>query len=381
MKKVSLVLFVSLILLVLIASCAQSTPTPSPKPTSPVSTSTPTFAPTPTTSPTSTAKPTATPTAAPGAVKWICQNTYAGTDWGKGGGMAYYFADYMKKVSDGRFIIDVMNPEAVVPTAQVFNALKTGTIQMSYQYYAAYHVGVMPEADVQIGLPFSWTSAGEAIECYLRYGLLDKLQPLYAKNNTYMLPVYNNSQYLLLTTFPIDTPDGLKGKKMRATALFADWVKAFGGVPTVIPPAEYYTGLKLGTIDGIMTSPDPLQTTKLQEVVKYVMVSPNLCAVQGCAVFNLDALNALPADLKTLLLESLPPVSSLFAQGIGETHKIAPIIAQRDYGVKLVTWTGTDLERARAAGFALWDTVAAKSPQCAELVNIIRKQMKDLGRM
>ncbi len=341
----------------LVAGCAQSTPAPTAAP-----------------------KPTTT-APAPAVTRWVLQNVYVGTKWGESGGWAYYFADKMKTLSGGRLLIDIKPPEAVVPTTEVFSAVGKGTIDMSGLYYAGYHTGLMPEADVQVGPPFSWSTSMEGVQCYEDYGFKDKFLQIYAEHNIYHCYTFVDNLYILHTAFPVSSPDDMKGKKIRAPGIYGKWVESFGGSPVNIPHAEVYMGVKLGTIDGSIMSPDTLLAAKLEEVFKYAVVVPNLTTLAASFIYNMDSLKKLPADLQDLVKETTTPLAHQFAKSVGMYNIYAIKHAAKTYGMQEVTWTGAAVDKAVANGIATWDTIAAKSPRCKELVDTLKKQMKDLGKM
>ena len=52
-----------------------------------------------------------------------------------------------------------------------------------------------------------------------------------------------------------------------------------------------------------------------------------------------------------------------------------------DYGKFQQTITEEDKAKIRQIGIDLWDEVAAKSPRCQELVDIVKAQARDLGKI
>ncbi|MDA3928550.1 MAG: TRAP transporter substrate-binding protein [Prolixibacteraceae bacterium] len=74
---------------------------------------------------------------------------------------------------------------------------------------------------------------------------------------------------------PIETPDDLKGMKMRVmksqTAM--ELVKAMGGSPTPISWGELYTALQSGVVDGAENNPPSFYTSHHYEVCKYYSIN------------------------------------------------------------------------------------------------------------
>jgi len=272
-----------------------------------------------------------------------------------------------------------MAPGAVIPTKEILTAVSTGAIEMTYMYYGGYCTGILPEADIEVGLPFAWLRPEEAMEAFEEYGLREELEKVYAEHNVFWQPAFFDSMYVLHTTFPLNEPEDMAGKVMRAPGIYGDLVKAFGGSPVSVPFSEVYMALKLGTMDGSLMSPSGLQTLKLEEVFKYLVLEPNLSTIVGNVLVNMDALNALPEDVRAMVMESAKLVPAYWTEYQSYFRNIR--LAEQNYGLKVIKWDADATKRATEAGLATWDTVAAKSPRCARLVEIVRQQMRDYGRL
>ena len=51
------------------------------------------------------------------------------------------------------------------------------------------------------------------------------------------------------------------------------------------------------------------------------------------------------------------------------------------YGLKLVTLSEEDTNKYRDIAVSLWDEVSKASPTCAEMVEIIKTQLRETGRL
>lgn len=315
-------------------------------------------------------------------ITWTMQSSYPTTPWTQsGGGMATLFSDFMKETTRGRLVIKVVPPGGLVKPADMLAAVAKGSLQVAGLHYAGFYTGAMPEGEIEAGLPYAWENQGEAVGAYMDYGLLEKFRKIYAERNIFWTPAFLGLIYSIQTIFPISSPYDLKGKKIRALGPYADWVRAFGGSPTVIPATELYMALKLGTIDGTISSGTMLTAAKLEEVIKYAVVSPNFNTIVGNFLINMESLKALPDDLRTLVETATLHVTALGSLGGSLGEQKAYRHAVEKYGLKLVSFEGKNKEKAMSAGFALWDQIAAKNPRNAELVKIMKKQMKDYGKM
>ncbi len=132
-------------------------------------------------------------------------------------------------------------------------------------------------------------------------GLLEKrLQEDWNASMVHMIPA--TSQRLHTVGFEAGTLDSLKGHKVRVySAEFGEFVKALGGSPVTLAGSEVYTALSTNLIDSVITGIqfgyqsgyyDYCDTCNLWEISQ---------SSDGMIV-NLDALNALPEDVRDTFL-------------------------------------------------------------------------------
>ncbi len=384
---ISVLIVMGLIIGILGCAGPSPTPTPSPSPSpSPTSTLTPT--PKPTTTPTPSPSPTQ-----PQVIKWRAQDAYppfpadpAYTKRFPGGRIgvaefAYDIADWITKRTNGRLQIEFAPPGSIVPVADMLSAVEKGLIDMTGLYYAGFHTGVIPEADVEIGLPYAWETPYEEYDALYNWGLAAEFQKIYAERNAWPLNFANGDIYHFATTFPIDTPDAVKGKKIRATGIYGEYVKALGGAPTVVAAAELYQAIKLGTLDGAIYGIGGLDQLKLKEVIKYYVVDPNPNTIGDTILFNLKSLNALPEDIRKIIQEELKYVVQNHQAMYYISERWVGQRAEKDGYIKQITWSAADKAKIYALSIGLWDTVAAKSARCKALVDIVKAQARDLGKI
>jgi len=270
---------------------------------------------------------------------------------------------------------------SIMPVAQSFSAVSKGVIDFAGLYYGAFHSGQMPETDIEIGLPFAWETMSEAWDGLYNRKIADEIKKVYAENNIYWIPYICNVHYGFGTNFPVPGVESLKGKKIRAGGIYGEVVKAVGASPVVLPMGEVYMALKLGTIEGTIMSLDAVETSKMAEVWKYYVVSPNPNTIIGSIIINMNSFNKLPDNIKTLIEDNAPlallghavsnlPYEDFLANKYGKQN---PFVTVR--------WPYSEAVKIRKICYGVWDQVAAKSPRCAKLVEMVRSQMRDLGKM
>jgi TRAP-type C4-dicarboxylate transport system substrate-binding protein len=108
----------------------------------------------------------------------------------------------------------------------------------------------------------------------------------------------------------VTTMEGFQGKKIRvASPEAAELVSALGGSPVQIFPAEVYTALQRGTIDGVITGSGNIASFKWNDVLTSVY-APNIVLVSSSIVVSKAAYAKLPAELQTVLTEEMANIQT-----------------------------------------------------------------------
>ena len=312
-------------------------------------------------------------------IRWKGQNTYIG---GASGGAGPMFAEWAKKATGGRLIIDIAPAGSIVPVPEMFKATSRGMLDFAGQYFGGYHAGQLPETDIETGLTFAWETMEHAWDAYFNHGLLEEIRKVYAEHNIFWIPAFPNQIQQIGSTFPINSLADIKGKKIRATGVVAEYVKLLGASPVSIPPPEMYMALKLGTVDAAVFGFTALEDMKLKEVWKYIIVSPNCNNLVCSYMISMSAFNALPPDIKEILDKQAP--YAMLADSIRQRLLMDYGVsnAVKSHGLKLVTLSDKETNWVRKEVMkTVWDKVAAKNARNAKLVEIVRKQMRELGRL
>jgi TRAP-type C4-dicarboxylate transport system substrate-binding protein len=115
----------------------------------------------------------------------------------------------------------------------------------------------------------------------------------------------NGYRVITTSTKPINTPEDLKGVKMRvpASPLLTSLFKALGASPTTINWGEIYSALQTKIVDGQENALTLLEISKLYEVQKYVSVTNH--SWEGFWLLNnARAFKALPPKFQDIVQES-----------------------------------------------------------------------------
>ena len=116
----------------------------------------------------------------------------------------------------------------------------------------------------------------------------------------------NGYRNITSATKPINTPDDLKGFKIRVPGipLWISMFKALGASPTAIPFGELYSALQTKVVDGQENPLALIQSAKLFEVQKFCSLTGHTW--DGHFIFgNAKKLNALPKEVQASLTKHL----------------------------------------------------------------------------
>lgn len=226
------------------------------------------------------------------------------TYWGKEADAQFKtFTDNVKIATDGDIRIKRYPGGAIVPDAEMLEAVSKGTLDMC-ESYAGYWPGKVDMALIESGMPGAWTDYDQATYLF-NNGLSDLVAESYAEMNIKYLGVIMGGPFDLLTKTPVKSLEDLKKMKIRATPNMAKILQKFD-IPTVfMPGSELYVGLSTGAIDGVIYGgPMEYVGMKLFEVAKYYtrlnVLSPGYT---DCLLINMDKWNALSeADKKIMEL-------------------------------------------------------------------------------
>jgi TRAP-type C4-dicarboxylate transport system substrate-binding protein len=141
----------------------------------------------------------------------------------------------------------------------------------------------------------------------------------------------------------------LKGMKIRANATFEGVVRSLGGTPVNMSPADAYSSMQKGVLDGITFPAFASADYKLYEVGK-IMTRPLFGLSNVLFMINVRKLNSLPPEHQKILLD--------------EARKIEQI--GQDALYKLAV---SDEERMKQGGVKTVDFSSALAPKLNTLYN------------
>jgi TRAP-type C4-dicarboxylate transport system substrate-binding protein len=132
----------------------------------------------------------------------------------------------------------------------------------------------------------------------------------------------------------------LKGMKIRANATFEGVVRALGGTPVNMSPADAYSAMQKGVLEGITFPAFASADYKLYEVGK-VMTRPLFGLSNVLFMINVRKLDSLPPDLKKIVLEEGRKIEQIGKDAL-ERVAVDDEKRMKEHGVKTVDF-GADV--------------------------------------
>jgi TRAP-type mannitol/chloroaromatic compound transport system substrate-binding protein len=294
--------------------------------------------------------------------------------------IAEVFCETVKTLSGGKFVITPYPAGVLFPVFETFDNLANGLVNAG-MVYSAYWPGKDPlfSFTTQPGSPLSTFAEGAY--------LVEKLEPwfekLYAKHQiTYLghamvSPLYEQ----LMSVVPIDSVDSLKGLRIRASGIGAQYYRALGATTVSLSAPDIYTALQTKSIEAAeWTFWDENMRMGFHEAVSHVLdpALQNGTCEYFPLVVNPANWNALPQEYKDIVFVARDRIRYLSAMVYNQE-----IMAREKWkalpNIKVVRWSPEDEAKARLVGHKLIFDEAQKSPEGQEFLETYRNVLWDLG--
>jgi TRAP-type C4-dicarboxylate transport system substrate-binding protein len=127
--------------------------------------------------------------------------------------------------------------------------------------------------------------------------------------------------YHLMTNFPVNSVDDLRGRKILAPGPSATWLEGTGAVAVEGGLTTYYTQIQTGVADGVLTILTGAPPYRIHEVAPYITLVGLGVNLTGGMSINLDTWNSLPRDIQSVLTELGREYSAGVANELGVRYE------------------------------------------------------------
>ncbi len=304
---------------------------------------------------------------------WPAKGTLVGDEMAE-------FCDLVTKMSGGRIELMPTYEGEVLAEDEQLEGLASGICEVGYPW-PGFYFGIIPEAFIESGLPFSIKNAQEYHTLIWERGWADILRDAYAGQNLFWCgPLVEPAQCTLLKE-PIQSLADLEGRKLRMPGGSpAKVMEAVGAKIVMVPYTEVYTALMMGTVDGACAgSIGEMYDLKLHEFAKYRIVPSHLEVQVGPVVVNMNAWNSLTEDLQEILIAATVCYSRKIIElreGDYATMAWGEIVKA---GGEVCELPKSDYPKLHEAANTIWEEATAETPACAQMIEILKEYMCELG--
>ncbi len=234
----------------------------------------------------------------------------------------------------------------VMTSFEIGNAVKSGVVDIGLNT-GAFYTNLMPEADA---LKLAQLSAAEQ----RRNGAYEYINKVWnAKANMqYLARIVDYTPFHLYLTKRIEKPD-LTGLKLRITPVYRDFFQALGATLIQTAPAEVYTALERGVVDGYGWPIHGIFDLNWHERTRY-RVDPGFYNAEVSLVMNLDAYRRLSPAQRQYLERQV-----LALEAMNETwkqHNAEEVKRQAQAGIQTIAFDAATarqyVEKAYEVGWA-----------------------------
>ncbi len=287
---------------------------------------------------------TATPGQAEQIVLKFASPSPAGSYWEKH--FIVPLVQAFEQRSNGRVKVQYFPAGQLASFVQTYDAAAKGLADFGYTV-PALTPGRFPLTEL-VSVPFLYPNCvtSGAILREVWDSMLDKLE----YKETKVLVKFLTIEHQIQTTRkkPVKTLEDLKGLKIRSLGgQTVNLLKALGAVPIPVSPAETYTALERGTVDGALFSTMAGDLFKFEDL-KLNVTDVKLFSQTWICTMNLKKWNSLPADLQKEY-EAIGYEFSCRAEELYHQAQYDANVKYRQAGCQIIPVQGQELAKWQAA--------------------------------
>ncbi|MCX8227388.1 MAG: TRAP transporter substrate-binding protein DctP [Sulfitobacter sp.] len=286
-------------------------------------------------------------------------------------------AKLLEEKTEGAFKLELLGAGEFAKGPDIYNIVRKGVVPMG-TISPSYISDQAEAATFAYGIPGTLRQAWEMEHAMKNLGIEALVNEDLNADGVHMM-----SEKVLPTEMvvskKIESAADFQGLKIRSSGAMLDYLAAAGAAPQYIPGSELYQSLSSGVVDGAhWGAAIGAQSMSLWEVCKY-HYKPVLAQTTDAFIFNQDALNGLPDDLRSALVDTI--TTRFFLRSAEYQHFEAIALAEgvANNGIEVLELPDDVLEMLAAASTQILEAEGQKGEKAAKAADIYRTLMKDMG--
>lgn len=278
------------------------------------------------------------------------------------------FAKLVAERTNGDVEIKVFPNSQLGGELETAEGIRLGSIQFG-AITSSVLVNWVPELQV-LDLPFIFDNDAHALKA--NPVLTQKLAPKFQAQGFHLLGFSVNGARELMSTFPIEKPEDVRGKKMRVlqSPLHIDLWRTMGANPVAIPAPEIYNALQTRVFDFFDNTTTNYLTFKFNEVAKHFTKLDHIYAMATWVVGD-QWWKRLPKEYQAAIEKSASEVQPLVSELLAKSDDAALAKAKETGSTIVFIQDKAPWKKLMAP---IWDQYSAKIPDGKALIDLISAQ-------
>ncbi|MCX7889675.1 MAG: TRAP transporter substrate-binding protein [Rhodobacteraceae bacterium] len=299
-------------------------------------------------------------------IKWRLQ-TYAGAALSEH--VVKPAVDAFNTAANGQMEIELYTADQLVPTAELFRAMQSGTIDAVQSDDDS--MASPTEVTVFGGyFPLALRYSLDVPALFYKYGLKQIWEEEYAKVGVKHISAGSWDPCNFSTNKPVRSLADLQGLRVFTFPTAGRFLAQFGVVPVTVPYEDVEVAMQTGELDGVAWSGiTEVHTVGWSNVTKYFLTNPISGAWIGHFFANMDRWNEVPPHLQVLMAQCFD-ASHLYRQ---HWYWAGEADLRVNGKLELTTIPDEEWAQVEAAAAKFWDEIAAESELKAKVVGIIKQ--------
>ncbi|WP_180899054.1 C4-dicarboxylate TRAP transporter substrate-binding protein [Martelella soudanensis] len=225
----------------------------------------------------------------------------------------------------------------------VLEAVESGIADFGY-VPQVFEADKLPLEQITYVAPFGTSDLGTLMAIMNElHAAVPEMDAAWRANNQMPLAFVGVDTYQLVTNFEVTGVSSLKGRKLGAAGLSANWLRGTGAVAVSASLPDHYNNIKTGLTDGVITFESSISPYKFYEVAPYV-TKVNFGAMSSSSLtVNLDTWARFPKEVQDII-KSVAQDYEQKALEIYATRADRSLATAKEKGAKIVDFSESNRE-------------------------------------